>query len=97
MNPCPKEYSGYSSDLARELTSKLEAGEIQLSLGTRLRLRIVGHAKLCTTRLHLPSGRDADSDFYVVRCPNCGRIFVDYVHGFAGYFYCPYCHSRIEK
>jgi hypothetical protein len=32
---------------------------------------------------------------YLIRCPVCGALFVDYPHGYDGYFICPRCGSRI--
>jgi len=65
---------------------------INLSLFQRLKLKLLGRAKIGERRYpgwrgHLP--------FYVVRCEEHG-LFIDYPHGYSRFFSCPKCKEAEE-
>jgi hypothetical protein len=60
----------------------------RLSLWQRIVLKIngcvfVGYGKR--------EGWSGELPFYIVKCGRCKQYFLDYLHGYSGYFLCPEC------
>jgi len=60
---------------------------LDLPLRARLYLRLAGYYPLIT----LKTSKWGPITFCLVRCPKCKRLFLDYPHGYKGYFICPFC------
>lgn len=50
------------------------------------RPKLLGNFSLPGWTGHLP--------FYAFRCPDCGKIGVDYPNGYKGFLYCQYCRKN---
>jgi len=77
------------SDICEALNDVLGLHRINIDLPLRARfwLRLRGYCPLAT----LKTERWGPVEFCLVRCPDCGRLFVDYPHGYSGRFHCPSC------
>jgi len=65
---------------------------IKISFLQWLKLKILGYVKVFEAKK--PRWR-GPLPFYIVKCKNCGRYFLDYPHGYSRYFICPY--SELEE
>ena len=63
---------------------------IDLPLRARFWLRLRGYCPVIT----LKTERWGPVEFYLMRCPSCKQYFIDYPHGYDGYFHCPFCSGR---
>jgi len=63
-----------------------------LTLWQRLQLRILGYAYL---KHEQRSGWKEPLPIFVVKCRKHG-VYVDYPHGFRGYFVCPQCEKETK-
>ena len=61
---------------------------VKLSLLQRLTLQIRGYVYLFHAK---KDGWKGKLPFYLVKCKRHGVFFIDYPHGYRGYFNCPVC------
>ena len=80
-----------------EATLKTESWNLKvprnLTLLQRLRLRIFGHAFY---KYMKQPGWRGPLPVYIVRCNRHG-LYLDYPHGFRGYFTCPKCFKEASE
>ena len=62
-----------------------------LTFKTWLKLKIFGVAYVFHGKRE---GWKGELPFYVVKCPRCKQLFLDYPHGYENYFVCPNCYDR---
>ena len=85
---------GYISDYARSLNPY----EVYARLNPikKLLLKILGVVKLETLYVKTPVGTEGTASIYLVKCPRCGQLYIDYPHGYTKYLECPKCETRIH-
>jgi hypothetical protein len=75
----------------REGPSRPQQKQYELTFRQRIALRLRGY---CFLRWEKRPGWRDYLPIYLVRCPDCKRLFEDYPHGYSGYFDCPYCREQ---
>jgi len=66
---------------------------VNLSLLQRMALKINGYVYLFHAR---KEGWKGKLPFYLVRCKKHGIYYLDYPHGYRGYFNCPKCWEEMK-
>jgi len=77
-----------------KLLDELERRGKEGPLLKRFVLWILGYAPLCRVTLRIPDERTVRETIYVVRCPRCCYVFLDYPRDHDGRFTCPRCGQR---
>jgi len=65
---------------------------VEISPFQWLKLKILGYVKVFDAK---KPGWRGTLPFYIVKCKNCGQYFLDYPHGYSGYFTCP-CKEELK-
>ena len=61
---------------------------IDISIFKWLKLKLFG---VCYLKYAFKQGWTGELPFYIVKCPSCKNYFLDYLHGYKGYFICSKC------
>ena len=88
-----KVFKGYISSYVRSL----EPGKVYRTLSPlkKLALRLFGYVRVEVVFVETPDGIKSEVPVYLARCSRCGRLYVDYPHGYKRYIVCPNCGAGV--